>query len=160
MLKAYMCCSRVRTADSLLVVQPYSQWLFKQGEMRGPHLLMELWRGNLKEQELQERREADQQGNLQWNDVADMTYPCWHCSEKAGKEVLRPLKDFQVRESNFWRQCVVKGAGACCRRFAPSMKKTRRPPPQAAGRPPSRAPRASLRSPSLCSTPTSWWNGA
>ena len=52
MLKAYNCVSRVRAADDLLLVHPYNPWLFKQGQLAGPRLLMELWRGNVAEGDL------------------------------------------------------------------------------------------------------------
>ena len=46
MHKAYISKSRIRRVEHMLLVQPYSPHLFRQGELPGPQLLMELLRGN------------------------------------------------------------------------------------------------------------------
>ena len=47
MQKAYINESRVSTIDKLLIVQPYSPQLFRQGELPGPALLMRVLRDEL-----------------------------------------------------------------------------------------------------------------
>ena len=47
MLRAYCTMSRTCTAETLLVMQPFAPMLFRQGELPGPHLMMEFWRGKL-----------------------------------------------------------------------------------------------------------------
>ena len=46
-LAAYIASSRVREADALLIARAFSPHLFTHGEMLGPHLLLEVMRGNL-----------------------------------------------------------------------------------------------------------------
>ena len=46
MQKAYINESRVRAADDLLIVQPYSPQLFRQGRLPGPEILLNVLRGN------------------------------------------------------------------------------------------------------------------
>ena len=51
-LKAYVSCSRVRTANDLVIVQPFHPALFMLGEQPGPTLLMSFQRGDLTQNEL------------------------------------------------------------------------------------------------------------
>ena len=46
MHKAYVGRSRTRAADHTLLVQPYSPYLFRQGELPGPTILMKVLRKN------------------------------------------------------------------------------------------------------------------
>ena len=65
MTKAYVCLSRVRQAEDLLIAQPFSPLLFRQGVMVGPHLLLERLRALLTEEEVNvawERLETDYDG--------------------------------------------------------------------------------------------------
>ncbi len=54
-LRAYIVVFRVKTADTLLLTQPYHPMLFQQGPRAGPYLLLEFLRGHLEENELQAR---------------------------------------------------------------------------------------------------------
>ena len=47
MQRAYINESRVRSADGLLIVQPYSPQLFRQGQLPGPRILTAVLRGSL-----------------------------------------------------------------------------------------------------------------
>ena len=69
MLKAYLGVSRVRRKEGLLIVQPYSPWLFRQGEMIGPPLLMDFWRGRLPQAEVAPR----------WQNRASWPGFLWRC---------------------------------------------------------------------------------
>lgn len=50
--RSYINLSRVQTRYDLLINQPYNPWLFRCGELPGPHILREFWRGNLNEETL------------------------------------------------------------------------------------------------------------
>ena len=56
--QAYIIKSRVREADGLLLVQPYSPDLFRLGDLPGPRLLMEALRGKATPQELKKEWKA------------------------------------------------------------------------------------------------------
>ena len=91
-LRGYIALSRVEFADRLLVAQPFSPWLFRQGELPGPHLLLEFWRGNLTQEALVQEWTRRAEARLPWKGVDDMPLRCWRCSERAGKETVQPLK--------------------------------------------------------------------
>ena len=46
-LSGYMCVSRVKSIDDIIIVQPYSPTLFAQGDLPGPELLLEYQRGKV-----------------------------------------------------------------------------------------------------------------
>jgi hypothetical protein len=41
--ESYIAFSRVRSIEKVFLVQAYNPWLFRQGEVPGPHLLMDFW---------------------------------------------------------------------------------------------------------------------
>eukprot|EP00973_Karenia_brevis_P006834 927536-Karenia_brevis.AAC.1 len=57
MLKGYIIKSRVRDAETLLLAQPYSPHLFKQGTLPGPQLLQDV---------LLNKKISVQQAKKQW----------------------------------------------------------------------------------------------
>jgi hypothetical protein len=104
MHKAYISKSRIRMADHMLLVQPYSPHLFRQGELPGPRLLMEVLRGNLSTENARlawrkfekEKDSTKSKGGGNW--VFAMPLPCRRCTdEAAGIEVWKPLKHFNTR---------------------------------------------------------------
>ena len=46
-LRAYIIKSRIRNIEHLLLAQPYSPMLFRQGVQPGPHLLLQVLRGEI-----------------------------------------------------------------------------------------------------------------
>ena len=52
MLRAYIIRSRIRSANELLIIQPYNPALFAQGTLPGPSLLLQAQKGELDEQAL------------------------------------------------------------------------------------------------------------
>ena len=52
MLTSYVTMSRVRLADTLLLIQTYAPSMFQRGPPPGPHVLMEFLRGHLNEGDL------------------------------------------------------------------------------------------------------------
>ena len=57
MLMAYIGLSRVKSADGLLLVEPFSPLLFKQGDLPGPTVLMQFLRQEITEDSLPHRLE-------------------------------------------------------------------------------------------------------
>ena len=99
MQKAYINESRVSSLDQLLIVQPYSPDLFRQGQLPGPRILMEVLRGNISSAEARaewrrvehERAKGKKAG--EWSQ--SMMLPCRSCTLKNnGKEVLKRLRTF------------------------------------------------------------------
>ena len=78
MLRAYCTMSRTCTAKTLLVMQPFAPMLFRQGELPGPHLMMEFWHGRLAAADVEaawKTAEAAQaKTKNRWEDVL------WTCS--------------------------------------------------------------------------------
>jgi hypothetical protein len=112
MLKAYIAVSRVRHLDTLLLAQAYSPWLFRQGELPGPHLLMDFWLHGKTLKTIVSGWEKSGKTTLGWKEWKDMLYPCSACSEFNSCEVLLPLTAF--RTDHWWERCVAMGADATC----------------------------------------------
>ena len=84
MLRAYIIESRPRSMDNLLVVQPYSPELFRQGELPGPHILMSVLRKTMTLAEAKEawQREGDAKEERKRQDwPGDLTLPCRDCTD-------------------------------------------------------------------------------
>ena len=81
-LRAYIALSRIKVADNLLVVQPYNPWLFRQGQLAGPTLLMDLWRGKLAESDLPKEWAKHSGVKLDWKKVEEMPLRCWSSCQK------------------------------------------------------------------------------
>eukprot|EP00959_Pyramimonas_sp_CCMP1952_P382952 8024260-Pyramimonas_sp.AAC.1 len=54
-LRAYIIKSRVEQGDRLLLAQPYCPMLLRQGVQPGPHLLLQVLRGDITPKEAKER---------------------------------------------------------------------------------------------------------
>ena len=111
-LRGYIALSRVEYADKLLIMQPYSPWLFRQGELPGPHILRRFWREEITQEDIATEWERLSEARLSWKQIEDMPLPCWSCSEKAGVETMLPLKMFA--SDNSWNHTVGLGADAIC----------------------------------------------
>ncbi len=85
MLKGYCILSRVQSADGLLIAQPYAPMLFRQGPLPGPHLLMEVLRGNLPGTELEAawKRAESERAKLK-TDLKSMKWACAACKKGKG----------------------------------------------------------------------------
>ena len=55
MLKAYIIKSRIRKAENLLLMQPYSPHLFRQGVLPGPQLLLDVLTGKVTQEEAKKK---------------------------------------------------------------------------------------------------------
>ena len=120
MQKAYINESRVPTIDALLIVQPYSPQLFRQGELQGPALLMQVLRGELstaaakEEWDKVERANTNKKQQGEW--PASMLLPCRSCTFKnRGKEVRKRLQTFTTGTSRKdWWNTISEGQDLEC----------------------------------------------
>ncbi|MDA8582634.1 hypothetical protein N9L68_00345 [bacterium] len=93
-------------ADNLLVVQPYTPLL------PGPHILMELWRGELLPSRHHGGVGEAHTSRPKWNTSDELPLRCSACTEREGNETMMPLKEF-AGESR-WSKSVGLGAYATC----------------------------------------------
>ena len=116
MLRSYIIKSRVKEADKFLIVQPYSPELFRQGELPGPHLLMDALRGTLSGSDLKkawkqtECHDAEKKKRTEW--PAEMLLPCRTCTDKSdGEEMRKPLRAFSTytKVKDLWENVVARG---------------------------------------------------
>ena len=122
-LRAYIIKSRVRDGSNLLLVQPYSPMLLRQGVQPGPHSLLETLRRKLTPKEakaqwavfVKQQHEKDKH-TFAW--MEDILLPCRQCSDSKGEDVLKPLKaprDPTVRTADeTWNMCISKGQDLTC----------------------------------------------
>ena len=85
--KAYVGKSRTREADHSLFVQPYSPHLFRQGELPGPNILMDVLRRKITTVEAKQawkkvvktkKEKSLMNSEKKWLDI--MPLPCRNCS--------------------------------------------------------------------------------
>ena len=120
MQKAYINESRVSSLDQLLIVQQYSPDLFRQGELPGPRILMEVLRGNMSTAEARaewkrvERQQAKAKKSDEW--PQSMLLACSSCTLKNnGKEVLKRLRTFTAgtKLTDYW-DAISRGQDLEC----------------------------------------------
>ena len=125
MHKAYVGKSRTRQSDHLLIVQPYSPHLFRQGELPGPTILMKVLRQQLSTAEAKKEWKAveknakreDAQSEKKWMDI--MTLPCRNCSDNDDQSTWKPMTAFhsQYRKmADVWKHVLAKGQDLQCLR--------------------------------------------
>ena len=74
--------SRTCKAETLLVMQPFAPMLFRQGELPGPHLMMEFWRGKLPKENVEAAwKTAEASLAKAKNRLEDVAWPCSICKE-------------------------------------------------------------------------------
>jgi len=131
MQRAYINESRVRSAEGLLIVQPYSPELFRQGQLPGPRILTAVLRNTLtlsqakeawaQAEESKEARAAQRQ-DWPWS----MELPCRTCTLKNdGEEVRKPLKSFAVQQpvKQLWNYIAQGQDLECIRCFQKRRRK-------------------------------------
>ena len=122
-LRAYIIKSRVRDAANLLIAQPYSPMLMRQGVQPGPHLLWQALKKEItpkeakKEWEKHEAQKAtEQKAGSSWLDR--ITVPCRRCSDKHGEEVVKPLRGFLIpgtsAAKDVWHSYLAQGQDLQC----------------------------------------------
>ena len=118
MLRAYCTMSRTCTAKTLLVMQPFAPMLFRQGELPGPHLMMDFWHGRLAAEDLKAAwKSAEAAQDKAKNGLEDVHWPCCIC-----KKDLPPLHygvcpktDDRGRfPEHYWRRIMVPGEWRMC----------------------------------------------
>ena len=98
-LSGYMCGSRVEYAHNLCFTQPFCPTYFVQGDLPGPNLFLQFWKGLLTQKELSVAWVAETKKRRGPNEDWPNKMPlyCRGCSEAVNDEVYRPLKDFPTR---------------------------------------------------------------
>ena len=87
MLRAYIIVSRIKEAESMLIAQPYSPHLFRQGMLPGPELLLDVLTKKLKKTEdvVKAWKEVDGQAAKEKEERVDwltsMALPCRICMD-------------------------------------------------------------------------------
>jgi hypothetical protein len=123
MLKAYIIKSRIRSADNLLLVQPYSPHLFRQGVNPGPQLLLDLLVGKTSVdftktawKKLAKAEKSKDKKDQPW--LLSQTLPCRRCTDQSatGDEVWKPISAFtmETEPRSIWSSIVSKGQDAMC----------------------------------------------
>ena len=122
MLKGYIIKSRIREADKILLAQPYSPHLFRQGVLPGPGLLLDVlldkkttpdtkaaWKKH--EKEKSEKHRAGES----W--LLEQTLPCRRCTDlNGGREVWKPVSLYSVSQDPkvLWKSVVRRGQDLIC----------------------------------------------
>ena len=118
MLKAYIIKSRVRESENLMIAQPYSPHLFRQGVLPGPQLLLDVLEGRKTAAEAKEawkksekqKKEDQQTRSGIWMLAQEL--PCRRCTDlNHGVEVWKPVSSFSSsRDPDVLKKTVlVKG---------------------------------------------------
>ena len=148
-LRAYIIKSRVRDASNLLLAQPYSPLMLRQGVQSGPHLLLQTLRMTITPKEAKTKwaeyeaaqKELAKKGS-EWLDKVKL--PCRRCSHNEKKEVMKPLRSFtnfdatkgseltKDKLDEIWSTCIAKGQDLICfnciRHLHPWRKKKEQDP--------------------------------
>ena len=101
MQRAYINESRIREAQHLLIAQPYSPQLFRQGQLPGPRILMDVLRRDLNLQQAEAawsvvEAEKEQRPTEYDRWPLTMQLPCRTCTlQNGGIEVRKMLKGVQ-----------------------------------------------------------------
>ena len=134
MHKAYISKSRTRTADTLLITQPYSPDLFRLGELPGPRILMSFLRGQIDSAEVKrqwdevESARADLKDEVRQKWPLAMTLPCRVCTDQAlerdpasATEVRKPLdayyrmqREYPRAYEDMWEHVLARGQYLVC----------------------------------------------
>ena len=124
--KAYFGRTRTREADHTLIVQPYSPHLFRQGELPGPNILMDVLRKTIstdkakaawKAFEKAKDKKASVSTGRKWIEI--MQLPCRDCSDAENQTTWKPLSAFTMhswKEADLWKHVVAKGQDLQCLR--------------------------------------------
>ena len=116
-LSAYMCMSRVRRSEDLWLVQPFSPGLLSQGDLPGPRILLDFWRGSTSEKDLEaiwtqaETKKRSRVGN--WPD--ELMLSCRTCTDdkRGHEEVTHRLADFR-RTGSSDQEILRQGMERAC----------------------------------------------
>ena len=127
-LSGYMCLSRVEMVDGICIVQPYAPNLFRQGDLPGPNLLLQFWRGEIQKRDLEaawSRHSEKKRKPNNWCWLERMPLYCRGCTEDAATDIYKQLKDFPDRGSDhIWDRVIALGMERFCKQC--SLKRNQR----------------------------------
>jgi len=123
-LRGYIIKSRIRNSSNLLLAQPYSPMLFRQGEQPGPHLLRERLLDKLTPKEAKQRwlefhRTKAKEKKSGGTYLSRLLIPCRQCTDNnGGVEVMKPIKAFTAKSAakheEIWNEVMRLGQDAIC----------------------------------------------
>jgi hypothetical protein len=129
-LRAYIIKSRVRDASRILLAQPYSPHLFRQGVLPGPHLLMQVLQNEITPEEAkkawkkaEKASKAEESTGQSW--IETMELPCRRCTDvNQGVEVTKPLSAFStsLKLEDLWNTAIRKGQDLTCFKCAHALQ--------------------------------------
>ena len=138
-MRGYIGLSRVTTADSLLIAQPFNPLLFRMGAQPYPTLLFNVLRNKIKDENLKEECLRANSQTKQTKFLKDEKWQCWDCKQyitwngffrTTGKDGKDP--QWQVNYSNMilkpgcLRRCMLcrieRGEDACLHTYMESNK--------------------------------------
>ena len=116
MLRAYCTMSRTCTAETLLVMQPFAPMLFRQGELPGPHLIMEYWHGRISNDDLRSAwKNAELSKEKAKNRLEDIQWPCSICrNELDPAQYGVSSKNDRQYSSHYWNRVIAPGEWRIC----------------------------------------------
>merc|ERR1711904_52573 len=97
-------------------MQPFAPMLFRQGELPGPHLMMEYWHGRLADSNLKTAwQEAEAAQDKTKTRLEDIHWPCSVCQNDLDSSHygVSPKLDSHFR-SDYWRRIMVPGEWRMC----------------------------------------------
>ena len=126
MHKAYVGRSRTRKVDQILLVQPYSPHLFRQGQMPGPTILMDVLRKRTTTSDAKELWKKVSKRQATSKDVGEetkwlkkMPLPCRNCSDEDDQRTWLPMTHFTnaySNEADIWKKIICQGQDLQCLR--------------------------------------------
>ena len=109
MLRAYIIMSRVKEAENMLIVQPYSPHLFRQGMLPGPRLLLDVLTKKLtttsqvkaawKEEDRKAAKEKEER--VDW--LSSMRLACRICTDKQ-TAMEKEKKEERGEDVDVWKE--------------------------------------------------------
>lgn len=117
-LSGYMCLSRAEEIEGICIVKPFSPNLFRNGDLRGPDLLLKFQRKDISEEQMAaawrtESKKVRKPNN--WHYMIEMQLFCRGCSETAGEQVYKAAKEFPKREvGHLWQGVIALGMERFC----------------------------------------------
>jgi hypothetical protein len=116
MLRSYCTMSRTCTAKTLLVMQPFAPMLFRQGELAGPHLMMEFWHGRLAAEDVKAAwKSAETSQGKAKNRLEDILWPCSMCKKDLESSCYGVAQKRDHRFlAHYWQRIMVPGEWRVC----------------------------------------------
>ena len=80
-MRGYIALSRVTSADSLLIAQPFNPLLFQMGPQSLPTLLCDVLQGKVRHETLEDKCEEATRTIKETKHLKDQRWKCWTCPE-------------------------------------------------------------------------------